>query len=173
MSTREVKTPYVCFLSDDEFFIPNVLLRMISYLDMNQEFVSVGAGCASFNLKNQFLELKLKYDKMKIDELELPNIKLRLKYHFQDYLPRTIYGVHRSEIWRNAVSASDLECNIPDRAFEIIFEFMIVAQGKVKILPEIHWLRSTENLSISAKVNSEFDFFIIGGAPINLCLNKS
>ena len=159
MSTREVKTPYVCFLSDDEFFIPNVLLRMISQLDINEEFVSIGAGCASFNFKNQILELNLKYNKMQMEELELPNIKIRLKSHFQDYLPRTIYGMHRAKIWRNAVLASDLECNIPDRAFEIIFEFMIVAQGKVKILPEIHWLRSTENQSIGAKVNSEFDFF--------------
>jgi hypothetical protein len=158
MSTKEVKTPYVCFLSDDEFFLPDVLNDMIKFLDDNSDFVSVSGGCARFVYKWKYLDLKLMYSNMQLKELENSEARIRLMQHFQHYLPRTIYGVNRTSAWLNALSAMNYESSMPDTGIEIIFELMIVVQGKVKIMPEIHWLRSVENPPIN-QVKSQSDHF--------------
>jgi glycosyltransferase domain-containing protein len=158
MSVKEIRTPYVCFLSDDEFFLPDVLKSMIDFLDDNSDFVSVGGGCAEFVYKWKYLDLKLKYNKMQLKELENSEVRIRLMQHFQNYLPRTIYGINRTSTWLNALNAMSYNTSMPGRGLEFIFELMIVAQGKVKFIPEIYWLRSVENPQIE-KVNSQLDEF--------------
>ena len=158
MSTKEIKTPYVCFLSDDEFFLPDVLNNMVKFLEENSDFISVGGGCARFVYKWKYLDLKLIYNKMQLKELENSEAYIRVLEHFQNYLPRTIYGVNRTSAWLNALNAMNYKSSMPDTGFEIIFELMIVVQGKVKIMPEIHWLRSVENPTIN-QVKSQLDHF--------------
>jgi glycosyltransferase domain-containing protein len=158
MSTKEVKTPYVCFLSDDEFFLPDVLNNMKKFLDDNLDFISVGGGCARFVYKWKYLDLKLMYSNMQLKELENSEVRIRLMQHFQHYLARTIYGVNRTSAWLNALSAMNYESSMPDTGLEIIFELMIVVQGKVKIMPEIHWLRSVENPPVDQVLSNHEHF---------------
>ncbi len=158
MSAREVTTPYACFLSDDEFFLPDVLNNMIKFLDENSDFVSIGGGCARFVYKWKYLDLKLMYNKMQLKEIENSELNIRTTQHLKNYLPRTIYGVNRTSAWLNALNAMKFASSMPLTGIEIIFELMIVVQGKVKIMPEIHWLRSVENPTI-IQVKSPLDHF--------------
>ena len=82
---------------------------------------------------------------------ELPDE--RVIKHMLPYLCSTIYGVTKTQIWKNNwILTENQNCH---RVSEIIYEIISAFQGRSKVIDSIAWIRSDENEPIHRELDSQ------------------
>lgn len=139
-----VKTPYVCMLGDDEFYIPSSLNSCVEFLDTHSDYVACMGRAVGFSNRGGNAVFSCQYPKLHDRDLESELPFRRLIDHFSAYVPAHCYAVTRVDVFREAMTKA-LSCNLDIFAiFELIEEFIVVSNGKTCVLPELYWLRSHE-----------------------------
>jgi len=139
-----IDTPYVAFLSDDEYFIPSALEKCIEYLKNNKDFGACIGMCMGFHSAKKGLHGRPMYDSWKgtgcFEETGGERIIAKMK---QNDSP-VYYSVQRADVWKQSIAL------LPKYKFscpwvqEFQFEIAICYQGKSIVLNELMWLRNTE-----------------------------
>ena len=148
-STSLINTKFVLQACDDEFYITSAIKKCLELLNYNNELVSCGGCCMGFDYLDKKIignERYLKLQGLKLDNLDPMK---RLLMHFSNYVPAHLYSVCRSDIWKIAVNSTfSKEYNF-FAALELQMEMLIISAGKSMIIPELFWLRSSENKPIN------------------------
>jgi len=171
---RQVKTPYVCLIGDDEFYIPSSLSNCVDFLDESPDFVACSGRALGFSRSGANLLFSRQYPRLKNRILDSDLPFTRLSQHFSSYVPAHCYAVTRTDVFSKAMELA-LGCKLDIFAiFELIYEISIVSYGKTCVLPTLHWLRSHEAPPIrntgdlSLNTNSRFNDWWFNNNPFIL-----
>ncbi|MCB1180118.1 MAG: TIGR00180 family glycosyltransferase, partial [Leptospiraceae bacterium] len=147
-SLELVKTKYTVFMGDDEFYFPSGLKQCIDELEKNEDLVACSGRCLGFQYKNKILSSWFMYNNQKNYSISSNDPIERMKYHMENYTPSTVYGVTRTEDWKNSWrSFTEKEFPIFSMA-EIQLELSLSFFGKSKVIPVLTWFRSYENETV-------------------------
>jgi glycosyltransferase domain-containing protein len=163
-----VDTKYVAFLADDEFFIPSALEASISELEADRELVACcGRGIdktltADLVVSAAAIENNVSaYQSGSSGEVGQDDPVERMNWHMNPYVPSTLYAVCRSAQWRRVLSACISRRYSSAQVFELQFELSMSFFGKIKVLNELMWLRTSENPSHTAGLELDFDTWFV------------
>lgn len=147
-SINHINTEFMILSCDDEFYLPSALSECIKFLIGNNDFSSCGGCALSFKTFNKELLGAIEYPDLKNLCLNHNDLSLRIRSHFNNYVPAHLYSVVRSSKWKIICK------NVFEKeysffaAWELQIEFLIMVSGKSKIIPELMWLRNKEVPSI-------------------------
>ncbi len=143
-----VDTKYVSLLSDDEFYLPSAIKSCISELENDQSLIACGGQCVGFKYKNGQVVGRRLYHILNEYALLSDSPNERMISHMGSYVPRMIFSVMKSEIWKKLISIISSEVFDVYALFELQFEIGGAFYGKSKTIQELFWLRSQENIPI-------------------------
>lgn len=148
-SAKLINTKFVLQACDDEFYINSAIKNCLELLNYDNELVSCGGCCMGFD----YLEKKIIGNEryLKLQGLRLDNLDpmKRLLMHFSNYVPAHLYSICRSDVWKIAVNSTFSKEYTFFAALELQMEMLIISAGKSMIIPELFWLRSSENKPIN------------------------
>jgi len=84
----------------------------------------------------------------------------RLVRHLGRYTSSTVYGVVRTDVWKDAISSYLLSSLPRNLGFELFLEGNIALLGKSLVIPELVWMRSSENPThqlVEGESNQDFN----------------
>lgn len=142
-----VQSEYVALWGDDEYWLPSFFLNAMEFLSNNPDYVHCIGLAVSFSTTPS-IEIMPEYPALR--NLHLPGVtpSSRLHSRFQNYVWGGLWGVARTSAWAKSWAASMVQ-EFPVRgATEIQFEAGMAWQGKVKVLQELAWFRSSESSSL-------------------------
>lgn len=150
IAANEIKTKYAQLICDDEFYIISALNACIDELEKDVTIISCSGSCLKFNYSIEknltyshivYEPLTYKYDyTMIVDPID------RMSKYMENYVPFLMYGVVRSNYWKEAFKIPSKK-NFNFFAYEEIqINIFLSLVGKSKVLKELLWLRSGENL---------------------------
>lgn len=143
-----INTKYVVLLSDDEFFIPSGLNSCIAELEGDNDLVACAGRCLAFSSeKSKIIGFPI-YPALANYSISDDRPGKRMLYHMSNYTPSTIYAVSRAEAWILAINVMSVKQFPVYSIDELQFELAICHEGKSKVLPELVWLRSFENIPV-------------------------
>lgn len=143
--TKLIDTDYVTMLPDDEFFLPAALADAIQFLQDQSDYSACIGQTLLFGFDKEGVTGKEVYRGENRVDLTQATSAERLLSLFGNYMPATILGVVRSDVWRMALALfEDKEFSVYAIG-EIEFELCVVFAGKVEVLSELMRLRSSEN----------------------------
>jgi glycosyltransferase domain-containing protein len=154
-----VRSEYVTFLADDEFFLPSALDACIRELEMDSNLV---ACCGHRLPKLTTSDLVVHQTQVSPEGTGSGGIYddspiKRMYDHMESYAPSSIYAVCRSKVWKHAVGAASDVCRSNNVAIEIMFELIMSFCGKIKVINQLMWIRSAEENSLVSGIEVEFD----------------
>jgi len=136
-------TPYVAFVGDDDFLVPNGLSEAVEFLEGHPEY-SVAHGDAALCI----LKSTGAYGQVQstgvytLGTLEQPTASQRLYDHLSSYFV-TLFSVHRTEQHRSAYK--DIS-NLKDKSFtELLPSCIPIIQGKAKQLVSLYLVRQVHD----------------------------
>jgi len=139
-----ISTEYVCMMGDDEFYLSSSVLQAIKELEQDHELVACMGEAIGFRYKSGKIEYKNVYPELRGYIIENDCRWDRIRRHMQNYACSTIYAVCRKKSWIWAIQeSSTVNCNVFS-IFEYSFEILMSCEGKSKIIPYLHWMRSFE-----------------------------
>ena len=143
-----VDTEYSMMMSDDEFYIPSALESCIGELECNKDLVSCMGLAVGFSVIRKQVFGAVIYDCLRTANIMQDRPCDRSYYHMNNYCPSTIYSVMRSSVWKKSMkslSYKNYETYFKSVG-ELQFEITSAYLGKSKIIKELMWLRSNENI---------------------------
>ncbi len=150
IATAYIKTEYAMLCGDDEFQAPNGLIACIEFLEANNDYTSCCGRCVAFSVQKSKIELfpiKTGHANHFVNQ---QSISERIYYHISNFMTTTIYGVHRRDSFIFCLTGMSKNLSSPYVA-ETTFELLSAAYGKSAILPNMSWMRSSENQPIQRK----------------------
>jgi glycosyltransferase domain-containing protein len=148
-----IKTKYVALIADDDFLLFSGISKVIDELELDSNLVSCIGTAMGFDNKYgkvigvDFLPNLLNY------ELLDDHPRSRILKHMDPYIYSTIYSVMRSEVWKVIISTFKYpELSIdPEELIEQQFELAACLLGKSKVVNQMMWLRSLEDLPVRVR----------------------
>ena len=137
-----VKTEYVAFAGDDEFFIPSAVVSCINTLEVDRSLVACMGRALGFHPLSSRIQGLHVYPKLRNYALLEDDPFVRTIRHLGDYIPSLIYAVTRVSVWRTvwrAVLEREFNAN---SVVELQIELAMSYAGKSRVIPELMWLRS-------------------------------
>ncbi len=166
---KYIKTPYVLICADDDFAIPQAILKCVNFLNQNTDYSSAQGVTYKHLVSGNDKEINFIFKKSIVNARSIDDDKpiKRLSRYCKDHtLCNTYYSVQRSELFSKIWKESSLYAN--DWAMAEFFPCsMSLLYGKMKVLPffyasreanQIRWynykrlseMYSTKNLSKSS-----------------------
>lgn len=143
IAAKEVRTEYASLMGDDEIHMPTSLGKCVELLDGDPEYNACIGRPIGFTIpQSGVVNFTPVYDWFDGKNVSDESAGSRLKCHLENYLPITSYAVTRSENFRFATEWMGLQQDPAFAQDELIFETLTVLRGKVRILDEVHWMRS-------------------------------
>lgn len=134
---KTVSTPYVVFVADDDFLVPNGLEKCISFLENNQDYNSAHGIANKFNLESDapYGKFVNSYNYI-LPSIEAETASQRILDYLNNYSV-ALFCVHRIESWK------DMYSDITPRHFaaEMLPCCLSVIHGKVKQLDCFYLMR--------------------------------
>ncbi len=150
-----VHTEYTMIHADDELFLPSGLKDCIKEIE-KEDLVCCLGRCLQITYKDNKLvaipwtPLHASFENYSLLE-EHP--EQRVIKHMLPYLCSTIYGVTKTQIWKNNwIFTENRNCY---SVVEIFYEIISAFQGKSKVIDSISWIRSDENEPIHRELDSQ------------------
>ena len=150
-----INTDYVMLHADDEFFLPCGLINCIKEIEREDLICCLGR-CLQINyIDNKIIAvpwtpLHASFENyLLMDE----HPEQRVIKHMAPYLCSTIFGVTKTQIWKNNWMFTENQLCRGVR--EIIFEIISAFQGKSKVINYISWIRSDENEPIHRQLDNQ------------------
>jgi glycosyltransferase domain-containing protein len=146
-SLQLIETDYAALLSDDEFLLPDALNSCIEFLDVEPNMVSCGGRCLGFSLHEIGVIAWPAYTSHDGYSIVLNDPFERMQCLMDPYVMSIFWSVVKSDVWKKAVGILAKK-EFPVYAIaELQFELAVSYQGKSKVLQNLMWLRSNENVS--------------------------
>jgi glycosyltransferase domain-containing protein len=144
-ATQRIKTEYAMLCGDDEFMVYSGLKACIEFLERNLDFTVCIGRCIGFNPVKNKIYLSPVKDFHRTHFVNQNSVASRIEYHISNYMVTTFYGVHRTESFKFCFE--QINCRIFSCPYvqETLLEMFAAAYGKSKVLPNVTWLRSSEN----------------------------
>lgn len=147
-SLNYIDTPYCALVCDDEFYLPSGLRAAVDLLEHDPSYIACSGRAIEFWEEGGRICGQFGYPKQWRYELSHDTSERRMLYHMANYTPSLTYAVVRSPKWKQAMNIV-VKKEFPVFALgEIQFELAIAALGKSKVLDDVYWMRSLENLGI-------------------------
>ena len=146
LGAKQSNTPYTALVSDDEFYLPNSIVECINELETDSELISVIGHVIRFKLSSKELYFMRDYKNFADADVFENNPIKRVENHLFPYRMTSLWAIIRTNAFiKNALVAQ--ECSrLPNASsFELGFEIANSYQGKSRVLPVLHWMRSSEN----------------------------
>ncbi len=146
----EIKTDYVTYCGDDDYFLISGMKSIISFLEKNNEFI--GANGKSYNIvcDGEFSEkILLTYPWIQTSRLEESSFE-RLKFQIKNYTV-PVFSIFRKNFYLkmlNSVPTLEEAKNLcPEKEIcdELIPAFTLASYGKIASLRNIHLFRTLHN----------------------------
>lgn len=139
---KTVSTPYVVFVADDDFLVPNGLEKCISFLENNQDYNSAHGIANVFTLQSSapYGKFVSSYN-YRLPSIEAETASQRILDHLSNYSV-ALFCVHRIESWK------DMYADITPKHFaaEMLPCCLSVIHGKVKQLDCFYLVRQNHNI---------------------------
>jgi len=136
-------------MSDDDFFIQSAVKKCIGELEKDDTLLSCYGCGAGFDFNKERKDITAWDFGKKINNynflLEEDPTK-RLLDHMIDYEPVLVYAVTRSDQIRQVLTSVLQKKFDFFTSFEIQYEMLMSFAGKGKLIKDLYWLRSAENL---------------------------
>lgn len=140
-----VDTPFCVSVSDDDMHLPSGLAASVEALNADPELVAATGTALEVFQRDGIAYSRLKYPGL-LDRGVLDDDPIeRMIDHLSRYLPSTVYAVTRTPVWVKAMSTLAGKRFLPIRLGELQYEMTVVYQGRIKVVPHLMWLRSSEN----------------------------
>jgi glycosyltransferase domain-containing protein len=146
LGAKQSNTPFTALVSDDEFYLPNSIAECLNELEANSELISVIGHVIRFTLTSNELYFRRDYKNFADADVCEVNPIERVTNHLLPYRMTSLWAIIRTDAFiKNALVAH--ECSrLPNASsFELGFEIANSYQGKSRVLPVLHWMRSSEN----------------------------
>lgn len=151
---QNATTPYVCFLPDDDFFVPESIEKCIDFLEDNPDYSCAWGKTIMFKLEKSGAHGKfhaLSRANPDLDHsVDGESVIERLHFHAENYAS-VFVGVCRRALLRKALRNSVAICSsakTKDNRWgtaawfgELVTSFSMVVQGKGKSLDCVYWIR--------------------------------
>ena len=145
---QKIKTKFVKFESDDDYFYPSTLYKGIKFLTENESFSAcIGSSYIYSCFKNEVYLNKLAFNQHTIthkDPFE------RIHQSFKNYSPTLYYSIHTKRVFDNSVKVwKNLKKNYKEKFLlfpEIVLPITTCFLGYIKYLPNIYWLRKDDEI---------------------------
>lgn len=135
IGTQYVKTEYVMYGSDDEFYLPSTLNKCIDFLKTNHDYVTCAGRAIAFSVSKGRVLGNHIYPKLKGKHLNSDIAGLRVKEHFSNYAQSHLYAVSKFSFWKPiAQMIFSKEYNFY-ASWELQFEFLLPFFWKNKGAP--------------------------------------
>jgi glycosyltransferase domain-containing protein len=146
---KMIRTKYAILLADDEFFVPSGLISCIAELEADMNLVSCGGRCMVFavDIGGEIIGWPGYTENAGYSVLG-STPEERMLFHMAPYRVSTIYSVCRSKAWKIAARVLSEKEFAVSSIDELQFELAICYEGKSKVISELTWLRSGENLPV-------------------------
>lgn len=148
------KNKYTLLHADDEFHLPENLVKCIDFLERNKDYGSCIGQCNSFSYSNGVTEFYESYTNLIGHQVDAITENERMEYHFINYVPSSIYGVCCTSNWDKCVNFMTEKQFSAYAIEEYQFEGMMSLLGKMKVLENVTWLRNNINKSHGGTENS-------------------
>lgn len=154
VALRQIRTPYVATLADDDIFLKSGLRKLIDLLERKSELTSAIGRTARFHLSSGEFRGARRYNfdsnypslsgSATVTDYFLENINRQYLY----------YALYRSDTWaQNIRAVFPCEYSSP-YVSEVCIQLLGVLRSSSEVLDELYWLRSDEAEQVS---NSNWD----------------
>ena len=155
-AVSRVKSEYVAFLGDDDFFSPDGLRRCIERLDRDDSVI----GCVGRSVRFFYQSEKILAEQRDPESSEFPaGMATWLQRLYAMYHPGKIgalfYGVYRSEPWKEVVSATYSSRFATGYIYDTIIRTLLTYRGPIGIEDSLTWYCSSENPPIKSAPGME------------------
>jgi glycosyltransferase domain-containing protein len=140
-----ITTEYSVLCGDDEFFLPDAVQACVQELEADKTLVSCMGRCLLFKPISKRLIGLPAYTEMENYQVLQDDPNSRMIHHMNPYTSSTIYSVVRTPVWKLAMGVATKKLffyALP----EFQFEMSVCYQGKSKVIQNLMWLRSAENV---------------------------
>lgn len=145
---RKIKTKFVKFESDDDYFYPSTLSKGVEFLKRNSSFSAcIGSSYIYSCFKNEVYLNKLRFNRHNIinnDPFE------RMLQSFKNYSPTLYYSIFTKKVFKHITKIwKKLKKRYKDKFLlfpEIIVTITICFLGKIKYFPNIYWIRKDDEV---------------------------
>lgn len=157
----KILTPYAVLCADDDFIVPNGLIRCIEFLERNLDYVAAHGRHINFEELEPSSKLVVWKMISNMRSIECEDAVTRFITHFSDYNSPTFYAVHKTEvmqsIWKSSSKYTD-----DVRFGELLPTLLTVLYGKVKVLNILYAARENHPFSDGHVANRISDFIVEG-----------
>lgn len=142
-----VSTPYVSYIGDDDFLVPNSLEKCVKFLEMNPEHVAChGVGAIiSLNQDNSHVQFKNVYD-YRLRSREEGVASERLINHLSNN-SNVLFSVYRSEVFKKMFDNNNVIIDV-SFGFDLLPACLAVIMGKIKEISCFHIIHHTHSAQI-------------------------
>jgi glycosyltransferase domain-containing protein len=150
-----VKTKYVVLNADDDYLVPESVIKSVNFLMNNSEFSFCQGLYISFKeIKKETLEWRKVYLNMCTIDFQKPSD--RLLYFLPNYFT-IFYGVYRTELLLSNFY-STIKYTDDLRFFELLPAMLTAIAGKIKIIDDLYIALEESPNSTGANVENMIDF---------------
>lgn len=145
LSLQLVDTPFCVSVSDDDMHLPSGLAASVEALRADPALAAVTGTALEIFRRDGKAYGRLKYGGLLGRVIGDDDPVERMIDHLADYLPSSVYAVTRTAVWVRAMGTLTGKRFLPIRLGELQYEMTVAYQGKIKVVPHLMWLRSSEN----------------------------
>jgi len=150
IAANQINTKYAQLICDDEFYIISALNACIEELEKDVTIISCSGCCLKFNYKRKknYIYSHIVYEPLTFEYnyTMIADPIDRMSKYMENYVPFLMYGVVRSNYWKKAFKIPSKK-NFNFFAYEEIqINIFLSLAGKSKVLKQLLWLRSEENV---------------------------
>ena len=164
-AAKELSTKYVVLTSDDEFFIPSALSKIVNKLKHDETLLSCFGQTIALNKYKGKMLGNITYSSLRTYSNRNDSILKRVDYHLlqnSGVAPiGSVYRVMKIETFKQLalVWEKTLDISSCKYIFEIIADIYLLVLGKSEYIDEIVWCRNWVNPSISDETNNRNLYF--------------
>ena len=144
----KLNTEYAVLLSDDEMFIPSALQQCIAELDRFQDYVVCKGIAIGFNYSVKQVSGFPVYKNLQGYIIDHERPEDRVNAHMSKYAMAVLWGVTRTSVFKRMLNAMSQGPFLSAAVGEMQCSIIAAWSGKIKVIDELMWLRSSENKSI-------------------------
>lgn len=145
-----VNSPYTMLMADDDLYSISAIHACLRELDTQEDLIACCGRVVNFKY-NKTLKKIVGFDEFNnlsnhsVDQALAAD---RMVYHMKNYAPTLLYSVMRTGYWKKSMAPFFKKEFAILAAIEYQFEICASYLGKSKVIPELLWYRSWEDVSI-------------------------
>lgn len=140
-----VKTKFVMFGCDDDFYVKSTLNSCITKLQERKDLISCCGLAIGYNYDNNKIKSKLLFKSLFKNQLLKKSGNERANKHLKNFVPKHFYSVSRTKIWKLIVGLVFSKEYEFLSSYELQLELLFAFAGKTSVIPKLMFLRSFEN----------------------------